>query len=60
MLIIIETNVYTIVQKTGEVTEITEKVERKDGMTHKHYTIKVKEMDDLDDLNEFVKASIIH
>ena len=56
-MIIIKTNVYTIVQQTWEVTEITEQVERADGMTHKHYTIKVKEMDDL---NEFVKASIIH
>ena len=57
MLINLETNVYTIVQQTKEVTEITEKVERKDGMTHKHYTIKVKE---LDDLNEFIKASVIY
>ena len=53
----IKTNTYIIVQKTGEVTEITEQVEHKDGMTHKHYTIKIEEMDDL---NDFVKASIIY
>ena len=57
MLIIIKTNVYTIIQKTGEVTEITEQEERKDGMTHKHYTIRVKQLDDLD---EFIKASVIY
>lgn len=56
-MIIIKTNVYTIVQITGDILEITEKVERKDGMTHKHYTIRVKQLDDLD---EFVKASIIY
>ena len=57
MLIVIKTNTYIIVQKTNEVTEITEKVEHKDGMTHKHYTIKIKEIDDLD---EFVRASVIY
>ena len=56
-MIIIKTNVYTIIQKTGEVTEITEQVEHKDGMTHKHYTIRVKQLDDLD---EFIKASVIY
>lgn len=57
MLINLKTNVYTIIQKTGEVTEITEQVEHKDGMTYKHYTIRVKQLDDLD---EFIKASVIY
>lgn len=49
-------NIYTIVQITGDILEITEEVEYKDGQTLRHYTIDSKQMDELSD---FVRSLII-
>lgn len=51
-----EKSVYTIVQITGEILEITEEVERKDGQIIRHYTLDTKEMDEVSD---FVRGLII-
>lgn len=54
----VHTNTYTIIQITGEILEVKEEVERCEdvGLTTTHYTINIKEMDDVSD---FVSSLII-
>lgn len=49
-------NIYTIVQITGDILELTEEVEYKDGQTLRHYTFDVKEPEEIP---EFIRGLII-
>lgn len=52
----VHTNTYTIIQKTGEILEVKEEIERNEeiGLTTKHYTFEIP-----NEVDPFIRGLII-